>query len=284
MEKIGKLRALYSFFALYCENPRISTMKLHKLYSPYKSKAATFNLVEEAFQKEIFVGPFLYCNRGLSVTLFRDTRSPLKLLKECKKDPKVTHAIALCGDFTFLSLSKGASELSFSDAVRPSFPAKMKVDDFLNIIELKKGPLPSDLYPHGWDELDWSIYDLTRSEKFSFSWAGRTLNISWEVVKRRYEKVLNSCKVIMAFFPEGRKRYDPILFTFKTKYELGIKELLGHLDRSSYLYKFNDTILLRFFADEYDRACEIFQEMEDMGMIQNLTASIPIRYYKPDRF
>lgn len=89
------------------------------------------------------------------------------------------------------------------------------------------------------------------------------------------------CKSLVAFFPRGYSGYARLLVTFKTKYETGLKESLEKLDRSSYLWKFNDTIILILFVDDYNGTCEQFNVLEEIGMIHDLRVSIPIRYYEP---
>jgi hypothetical protein len=67
-------------------------------------------------------------------------------------------------------------------------------------------------------------------------------NISRNWKRRNYLKILKDCKSLVAFYPKGYSDYNRLLVTFKTEYETGLRESLGKLDRSSYLWKSDDTI------------------------------------------
>jgi hypothetical protein len=208
--------------------------------------------------------------------LSKEPESPLRLLEERKKDPSVIRAVALGGDYSFLQFSEGASELNYAEAVKPSFPGKIHVED---LTFDREGYLDPDPYPHGWDNMDWKVYSAMRDPTVSYREVGNTLGVSWMTVKRHFEKIMKDCKVMMAFFPEGYRGYDQVLFTFETTYEIGLKEALEKIDRSSYLWKYNDTIILTLFVDKYNDTCEHFKELEENGVIHGLRISIPMKHY-----
>lgn len=72
-----------------------------------------------------------------------------------------------------------------------------------------------------------------------------------------------------------------MFLTFETKYEIGLLEELLKLDRSSYVYKFNKTLILILYVERYNDAVRKSKEIENNGFIRNLCASIPYMYEKP---
>jgi len=82
MAKPGKSYALYQFAKVLRTNPRYERLKFHRFLSPYKTKDASYNFVNRAFDRNIIVGPFLYCNYGFTVSIVRDDVNPLKILRK----------------------------------------------------------------------------------------------------------------------------------------------------------------------------------------------------------
>lgn len=280
MVKPGKLYSIYQFYQELTVNPRFEYLKFHKKYKPYRSKDATYKLLNSAFDENIIVGPFLFCNYGFTLELLKENLNPLKTLRNLEKGEnlRVTHAIALSGDHTLLSINKGGRELVCAESIIPTFESKMELEHF-NFTEI--GKLGSDDFPQKWTEEDWQVFDAMRNPRIPFVKVARTLDVSWITIKRRYEKIINDCKTLVAFFPKSYSGYARLLVAFKTKYETGVKKSLELLDRSTYLWKFKDMLVLILFVDDYNRVCERFNELEEIGMIHDLCASIPIRYYEP---
>lgn len=280
MPKVGTSHAVYKFYETLLKDPRFCVTKFHKTLSPYKHRDTSAYLINSVFKANIIVGPFLYCNYGFSVELHEENKNPLKLLRELERtnDPTITHAMALTGDHTLLIIRKGGNEITFAEAIKPSFVESMKLENF-DFSE--KGNLPVDPLPDSWNELDWKVFHAMRNPRISFWKASGKVGVSWMTVKRRYEKILKGCKVLAAYFPLGYNGYPRLLVTLKTLYEKGLRESLQKLDRSSYLWKFNDTIILILFVDDYNRTCERFSELEEIGMVHDLRMSIPIRFFEP---
>ena len=280
MVKPGRLYALYQFAHVLRTNPRYERLKFHRSFSPYKTKDASYDLVEQAFNDSLIVGPFLYCNYGFSVKILRDDVNPLKVLKDLENEgtSPITHAIALSGDDTLLLISKGGNQLSYADAIEPSFTPEL---DLVNFTFSTVGNLGKDPFPETWNSRDWDVFHAMRNPRQSFVDVGKRLGVTWATVRRHYLRILEDCKSVVGFYPRGYKGYARLFITFKTKYEIGLKESLEKLDRSSYLWKFDDTIILILFVDDYNGTCERFTVLEEIGMIHDLRASIPIRYYLP---
>jgi len=97
-----------------------------------------------------------------------------------------------------------------------------------------------------------------------------------------YIEILKQCKIITNFFPLGRKQYNPSLVTLKTDYEIGLVKGLKTLNRTTYLYKTNNTIILYLFISplpkEQNHFADRFHRIEEMGLISDLHISTPYRW------
>jgi hypothetical protein len=227
--------------------------------------------------------PEIFCNTGVSVELLKPCGNQLELLKECRNDPKTTYAIALCGDWDFVRVRKGASDLRFADRVIPTYPSEVTPHE---ITFGEKGKLQNDQYPHGWDEIDWEVYYLMKDPSISYTEAIRESKkegsaLDRKTIKRHFKKICKPCKIQMNFFPRGYKDYEKVFFTFYTNYEVGLHNALRKLDRTSFLWKFNDFIALNLFVEHYCATVRHFKELEENGLIRNLKVSIPNRHYTP---
>ncbi len=275
-----KLETLYKFHLALGNDPKISVKKLHESYSHFSSRQSSITLFNYCKEKEIIIGPFLYCNFGLSVTFLKRCRSPLRFLDKFRtgNNPYIYRATALCGDYSFMIFSPGKNKIQYAESITPSFPGQKSIPDLTFIFD-EKCNLPIDPYPNGWGELDWKIFHCMRDTAIPFYKVGSKLKVSWMTVKRHYEKILHDCKVMVAFFPLGQRGYDQILFVFQTDYEGSLRNSLQQLDRTSYLWKSNDEIILTVFTKFYNETCEKFKEMEENGLIRNLRISTPIRHH-----
>ena len=253
------------------------------MQNAYESDNALRWLISDAFKMGIISKPEILCNTGVSVEFLKPCGNQLKLLKECKKDPKTTYAIALCGDWDFVRVKKGASDLRFADRVIPAYPSEVTPHE---ISFNKKEKLKNDPYPHRWDEIDWEVYYIMKDPSISYIDAVRKskkegMGLNRKTIIRHFEKILKSCKIQMNFFPRGYKGYEQVFLTFRTEYEIGLYESLKKLDRTSFLWKVQDFIVLNLFVDRYCATVRHFKEMEENGLIRDLKVSIPNRHYTP---
>jgi hypothetical protein len=283
MVKNNHLESLYLFYLKFIEYPRIKYSKLHELQNIYKAKRSTGLFVRDALDKRIITSPIIYCNSGIDVEIKfqNEIEDPIGYIDSVKNDPAVTRAVALFGEHSFLCFKKGASILTFAEAVTPTLNSDFKLED----IELKeKGSLPVDPYPRCWDDLDWKIYDLMRNPRVSFPKISGKLksegefDFTWKTVATRYEKIMNDCKVLVAFFPKGMNNYSQTFVTLKTDYEQNLRKELQKLDRTTYLYKIGDTILLNLFLDN-NIEHRVFVELKKKGLIRDLHVSIPVHFW-----
>jgi hypothetical protein len=270
-----QLESLSAFVSAYSKNPRISTRELHRKYSHYKRRKSTSNLIRDARDLRIIIGPRIWCNSGCDIEIYEDIDDPLLLLDELERRPEVTYATALVGDFSVICFKNGASILKYAEAIIPSFPAKKTI---MGISLEELGELPIDKYPHGWDELDWEVFHSMRNPSLSFAKAGEKLNTHWHTVKNHFERILPDCKVWINLFPRGYGNYQQSYVMFKTEFELGLRDELKKLDRTTMLYKFGDDIILHLFLDELLHT-RVFFNLKRKGKIYDLRVSAPLGWY-----
>jgi hypothetical protein len=285
MDNLRKTEAFYLFYSKYMENPRISTSEFHRLQTVYKAENSTTNLLKEALDKKIIVGPFIYCNSGITVEIkdSNEVEDPIDLLESCKGDPAVMRAVALLGEHSFICFRKGASLLTYAEAISPTLHSTFSIEN----VELnEKGTLPKDEYPRCWDNLDWETYHLMRNPRISFAKASGKmkkegkLNVTWKTIATHYEKIINDCKTWIAFFPRGMKDYSQTFLSFKTEYETDLRKELQKLDRTTYLYKVGETIFLNLFLDNNIQH-RVFMTLKKKGLIRDLHVSIPLYFWTP---
>jgi hypothetical protein len=277
MVKFDKTEVLYRFMEEYLRNARTKATVLHEKHSPYKNYSSTANFLRESFDKKIILKPIIYCNSGLEVELLSNLDDPFTYLEECKKDKSITKIVTLCGEYSILYFKKGATLLTYSEAIKPTLYSDFSICDIdLN----EKGELKVDPSPKGWDELDWRVYDLMRDPDVSYPTVSAQLNdegfdVTWKTISNRYNKIADFCKVNIGFFPEGRDSYSETFLTFKTEFEIDLRNELKRLDRTSYLYKYGDVIMLNLFLDS-NKEHYYFMELQKEGKIKDLKVSIPI--------
>ena len=280
MEEIPQIRTLYRFVSAYYKNPRISMRELHKKYSHYKQRRSTTDLLKAALNNNIIMGPRIWCNSGIDVELHKGLDDPFQFLEENRERPEMTYIAALIGNLSAFCLKKGASILQYAETVLPSYPARKTLDQ----ITLKeKGELPSDKYPHGWDQLDWDVYEAMRNPLVSFADVGSQLGVSWHTVKDRFRKIVTDCKTWILFLPKGYDNYQQTYLMFKTEYEFNLREELQKVDRTSILYKFDNTLLLHLYLDKaflkLHRYYRLFFKLKKEGLIHDLHVSTPLEWY-----
>ncbi len=176
--------------------------------------------------------------------------------------------------------------MQYAEAIKPTLNTGFRIED----MELKeKGKLPIDPYPHCWDELDWEIYYLMRNPRISFAKVSGKLksagkfNVTWKTIETRYKKILNDCKVWISFFPDKYESYSQTLLTFRTDYETDLRRNLQKLDRTTFLYKVRDIIMLNLFLDN-NIEHRIFLKLKKEGLIYDLHVSIPLHFRNPFKF
>jgi hypothetical protein len=284
MNKSKRLETLYHFYLNFSVDPRISNKKLHRCQTIYKSEKSTSLFINDAFRRKIIISPTIYCNSGIDAEIYfhGEIEDPIGEVELSKNDKEVTRAVALFGEHSFLCFRKGASILTYAEAITPTLESDYRISD----MELtEKGKLPIDSYPNCWDELDWKIYDLMRNPRVSFSQISGKLkmegfDVTWKTVENRYKKIVKDCKVWVSFFPGGMQSYSQTFLTFKTDFECSLRKELQKMDRTSYLYKIENRILLNLFL-ENNIEHRIFVELKKKGLIRDLHVSMPVHFWTP---
>lgn len=278
-----QIKTLYRFVEVFLQNPRMKERQLRCRYSPYRNDTAVHNLIEKAKNQKVISGPGLYCNTGLDVEVIMngsDHRRVYELWEKKEEDLTLSYAIFFIGSHSGLFFRKGASLLDYLEDVVPSYPAQKKI---MEMWPQTVGSLPVDPYPTGWDELDWAIYEVVKGNaRMPYPAVLKRLNVdvTAQTIYLRMQKIMRSCKVRVQFFPRGYDNYFKTFLTFKTDYEVGLREELQKLDRTSYLWKCSDLIMLNLFSD-HQLDHRIFVKMEKEGLIHDLHVSIPLEWFAP---
>lgn len=278
------LKILLNFCKMTKRDPRIEYTTFHKKYHPYTRKQSTADLINAAYKHRVITGPVLYANIGIDVKLINDLDDPLGYLNECKKDIKTTLAYALQGDWSFIQFRYGASTLKYADLILPhSYPNFCTHIEEVEIKE-QKGKIPQDPYPHGWSDEHWSVYrTLRKPRSVSLRDVSEKIGVSWKSVRKYYLEVLDQCKVHSGFFPLKKDGYSHHLMTFKTEYEVSILRALENLDRTTYIYKTQEMIILILFLIprpfDFNISTNFFKELEENGYIRDLHVCTPRRWH-----
>lgn len=275
MLKTTKRGVLYRFFSIYQNEARVKISRLHNLQNEYKNRASTSKLTAYGREKEIIIGPSIFCNAGVEVDLLKNVEDAYLLFLKLKKDSSVTSLVTFLGEHSLLIFRVGASTLKYAEAVVPTYPSKFRIHQ-IKLIE--KGLLPLDPYPSNWDRLDWEIYNLMRDPNISFPKVAGEVGVTWKTVKEHFYKLLGDCKIWTEFFPKGKPSYFQVFLTFKTDFEVNLRDQLQKLNRTSILYKVGETILLTLYLNS-NLELYSFLMLEKKGLIRDLEASIPIRHW-----
>jgi hypothetical protein len=275
-----QLKNIFDFGVELLTNPRIPVNNFHREYKPYKRKKTTAQLIKRAFDDIILLGPFLFCNTNLELTLLKKDGIPFDLYEEKKVDPETTTVTVMSGDWSLLWIYKGASTLKYANVIYPTYPEVSRLE---NLTLTEKGKLNNDPYPHCWDDLDWRIYDeMRRIREKSLVEVGEKLGYSWKTIGKRFKSLSEQCKIFLSFFPSSYYLYNDLLLTFETDYEIGLENALCKIDRTSFIWKFDELILLMLHISMDESPKKIlnrFGELQEMGLIRHLKVSIPIKTY-----
>lgn len=275
MADVKDIKAVFDLLQSYRKNPRIKEKIIRNKISPYSSYSATKEFLKRIRKEEILFGPKLWINSGFVVDLKKSSRrSSLELFEEYRKNPQVSYLVALTGSYSILAFKRGASILKCAICVCPSYPATKSITE----IELfEKGSLQRHEYPN-WNELDWDVFNLMKDPTRSFGKVGGELGVSWVTVQTHFKKILKDCRIWVSFFPKGYKFYSNAVLTFKTKYEIDLKNELEKIDRTSFLYKFDDTIALFLHYETFDDI-RTFELLKKKKKIRDLHFSMPIAWH-----
>ncbi|MGD2247642.1 MAG: hypothetical protein PVF58_04490 [Candidatus Methanofastidiosia archaeon] len=275
-----QLKFLLNYCKVTRKEPCITYQKFRKYYTTYSRRKSAADLIKKAYKREVITGPFLYANTGIEVEFFEDINDPMELLKEYENDDNTTLAYALHGDWNFIHFKRGASILQYADSIIPESISNGNIED---ISFHEKGTLSSDVYPHGWLDEHWHVYNAMRTPRdITYFDAGNQIGLFWETVKKYYKEVLAQCKILNCFFPLGIKGYGHQLITFKTDYEIGVLKALKKLNRTTFIYKANGILILCLYLIpkpfNFNMSTDRFKELEENGYIRDVHICTPRKW------
>ena len=276
MDEPQRIQVILDYVRYCIETKDVKVTTFHHKFHPYRRKQSTVDLIGKAKEREIIFPPRIYCFYDAEVTLIEYRSIPLlDLYQEKKNDPDIYMVTALSGSYSLMFFKRGGKNLKLVMCTTPSYPALSSFDQ-IDITTYEKGCLPAMTSPENWDELDWRIYNERRDPRESSVKIGQKLGVTCQTVLTRYRNILEDCEIWLPFFPNGYSNYVPYVITLKTGSETAILSELKKLDRSSYVYKFDDTLILTLF---FNRHLEIdsFLRLEKVGLIHDLRVSYPIR-------
>lgn len=76
---VRQLGVILDFYREFAEDPRISFGKFHRKDSPYSRTQSTIDLLNKAYKEYVLIGPYIYCNSGIDVTLLKTNEKSSKL-------------------------------------------------------------------------------------------------------------------------------------------------------------------------------------------------------------
>ena len=271
------LEIILQYVRFCVDEKEVRPMKFHRKCKPYKKRQSTSDLLYKAIKREVIRRPKLLCLPDIDVHFVKYNGLPrIDLYEEKSKDPNVTYVMALMGAFSLIYFQYGTGTLKYVKCVTPSYPSSFKFRDIDPTIH-SKGKLESMKKPTNWSDFHWKIYEARNDPQRSSVKIGKELNVDCSTVLDKYYEILKDCEIWIPFFPNGIANYTPYVFTLKSEYEQGILEELKKLDRSSYVYKADNTLILTLF---FKRELEVdsFLKMEKKGIVHNMRVSNPIHY------
>ncbi len=278
MEEAHRIEVIHDYVRYCVETKDVKVTTFHHKNHPYSRKQSTIDLINRAKERKIIFPPRILCLQDTEAHLIGYKNVPvINLYKEKKNDPEVYLVTALSGAHSLIYFRKGPKNLTFVACTTPSYPAQIHFDE-IDITTYPKGVLPEMSSPKTWDDLDWKIYMERNDPTESSVKIGEKLGVTCRTVLTRFKKILEDCQIWIPFFPNGYANYVPYIVTLRTEYETGILHELKKLDRSSYVYKADGTLILTLF---FDRRLEIdgFLELHEKGLIHDVCVSYPLKSY-----
>lgn len=275
------LEIVYNYVRYCIETKDVRHLRFHKIYKPYSRKQSTFNVLNKALSEQVILPPRIFCIQNVKVKLLEHRDSLLVNQFEREKELEDTYyVVLLLGSHSLLSFSKSKTEtnLKFAQCTFPKYPSKKKISELDPEIH-KPGKLPVMKPPSNWRTFDWKVFNERRDPLRSSVEVGSILKVSYGTVLNSYNRIIQDCTIWIPFFPLGYEKYLRVLISFKTDYEVGFAEELKKIDRSSYIYKIDDTILLTLFFEKHLEVDSIL-DLERKGIIHDLRVSSPLWSYE----
>lgn len=274
------LALLYLYVRHCIETKDPKPLRFHNRYAPYNRKQSTFDVLRKGMERKIIFPPRIFCNYKLGARLVehRDTLL-VNQFEETTRLENTQYAVLLLGSHSLFCVKSVDSEsnLRYANCIFPMYPSQKRIGE-IDPCSYEPGKLPEMKIPPIWSSLDWEVFRRRRNPLASSVKIGEALGVSYKTVLESYNKIIHDCIMWMPFFPLGYENYTQYFISFKTDYETGFLEELKKIDRSSYIYKVNDVLLMNLFFEKHLEINSILG-LEKKGVIYNLCVSSPIWHY-----
>ncbi len=282
MVKSSTLKVLYEYVIYSTRVGRSPVTDFQKKCFPQKRRKTISNQISQ-YEEDIFFAPRLFALQNTIVTMIPFEGMPaLEALEKDKRNLSVYHSMALVGSYSLISFRRekdpdGTNILTYAESIVPTYPSKYSTED-INLSTYTQEKLPVMRKPLNWDDLDWGIYHKMNNPNQPSNIVAKELGLSHTTVLDRFYRIQKDCSIWMPFFPRGYSNYNQFVIQLKTEYEKGLRNELQKLDRSAYIYKINDFLLLHLFL-EVNKDLGFLLDLEKKGLIHSPSVSIPLRYH-----
>ena len=299
-----KLRTYHDIFECIVSNPRCTITSIAKYIGHTgigRRRATISQYVNNMYTRQISLKPNLYF-KNLEKLQWKaylcknnERNNVGQTFEKLKKDEKITYVVLISGRSDFFLTSKN-SDLNLTQ---------------YNVEIMEETQLFSPIYTHpqGWDvsfenaarnmlkhdfrqgllprktggifemeELDRKIFEIMKYDaRLPFAQVTKKINVFSGTVKEHfYKKILPLCTVAHYFFPKGYPSYMKTYFRVHTEYEESLIKSLRYLPCTSYVYPFEEGLLINLFHENINLVMTMFQKMEEMGLIEYYTHYTPL--------
>jgi hypothetical protein len=270
------LDIVYAYVQYCIDTKEVRYSKFHRWYKPFNRKQSTFRLLNRAVEEKIIFPPRIFCIQKVKAELLEHKKVPLvDQFERIRGYEDTFYAVLLLGAHSLMYFSKSdtGTNLRYAQCIFPSYPQKKEIQNIDPCLH-EPEELPR-MSPPDWSSFDWKVFQERRDPTESSIKIGRELGVSHRKVLDSYKRILEDCTIWIPFFPMGYGNYTPYFVSFETDYETGFAEELKKIDRSSYIYKIDDTMLLNLFFEKRLEIDSILQ-LEKKGIIHDLRVSSPM--------
>jgi hypothetical protein len=276
------LDIVYAYVQYCIETKEVRYSKFHRWYKPFNRKQSTFRLLNRAVEEKIIFPPRIFCIQKVKAELVEHKKVPLvDQFERISAHEETFYALLLLGAHSLLYFSRSytGTNLKYAKCIFPSYPQKKEIQNIDPCLH-EPGKLPI-MTPPDWSSFDWKVYMMRNDPLVSSIKIGKALDVSHRKVLDSYWRILKDCTIWIPFFPQGYGNYTQYYLSFETEYETGFVKELKRIDRSSYVYKIDDVMLLNLFFEKRLEIDSILQ-LEKKGIIHDLRVSSPM--YSFERF
>ena len=304
MSKSIELKTYYNLYCAIQEIPRYTIRQLCPLLSfggrGQKLSTVTGHILK-LYRKKISLRPNLVLRtfeNCYTKGYFLKVQNPENISKafyELMQNPKLSYMLLLSGVYDFFVTSK--HDLTFGGDLRilkkstsytpiytiPSGWNSNVIDGLRKITELSLNEgrierIMEEWLP--WEDIDFRIYDIMKNNiQMQFSDVARKIEFSSNTVKKHfYETVMPYCNISHYFFPKGYDYYQKAMLSVETSYETGLVEALSRLPCTTYVFPFENEIILILFHEGIQDVMSVFRKLEEKGYIKKHLLLVPLHW------